>query len=84
MGVPLEERPGRPHPYSHCFHDLPRLELTREEVIELLKRGELEVDAEPGYHEVTCEGLPIIVGKVGEDGKLRVRPPKKYRRLNLW
>jgi len=50
----------------------------------LFKRGELEVDVEPGDYEILCEGLPVAVGRVGRDGVLRVKLPRKYRRLNLW
>ncbi len=83
-GLPLEDRPGRPHPYSHGFSEHPPLELSRKETVELFKRGELEVDVKPGDYEILCGGLPVAVGRVGRDGVLRVRLPRKYRRLNLW
>ncbi|MHC1580855.1 MAG: hypothetical protein ACXQTC_04090 [Methanopyraceae archaeon] len=73
----------RPSFYAAPFLDLPTLELEREELAEAI-RGGTRVRAEPGAYKLSVKGVAMGAGRVGEDGVLRVRLPRKYARLRLW
>ncbi|MEO2240893.1 MAG: hypothetical protein ABGY09_02365 [Euryarchaeota archaeon] len=75
-----EDRPGF---YAAPFLNLPTLELEREELAEAI-RGGTRVRAAPGAYKLSVHGVVMGAGRVGEDGVLRVRLPRKYARLRLW
>ncbi|WP_457615002.1 hypothetical protein [Methanopyrus sp.] len=82
-GVDLGEE-SRPTFYAARFLDLPELEIDRRTAVQLLRGKEIPVDAEPGYYRLVVGNVVLGVGKVGRDGKLRCRAPRKYSRLRLW
>ncbi len=82
-GVDLGEE-DRPAFYAARFLDLPELEVDRKTAVRLLRGEKIPVDAKPGHYRVVVGNLILGVGKVGRDGKLRCRAPRKYARLRLW
>ncbi|HII70103.1 hypothetical protein [Methanopyrus kandleri] len=82
-GVDLGEE-DRPTFYAARFLDLPELEVDRRTAVRLLQGEEIPVDARPGHYRVIVGNVVLGVGKVGRDGKLRCRAPRKYARLRLW